>query len=87
MGLLVELDTVGEQAQPRAVHFGTRRVVVNEVCDCWHGRDHTWWKVASDEGLYILVCKDSAGEWDLAAVVNEVPRDDAWPAPRRGTSH
>lgn len=87
MGLSVEMDTAGGEARPCAFHFGARRVNVNEVCDRWHGREHTWWKVATDEGLYILVRKELTGEWDLAAVVGEAPRNEAWPASRRGASH
>ncbi|WP_157269229.1 hypothetical protein [Azohydromonas aeria] len=83
MSLSVELDTAAGEARPRAIHFGSRRVAVNEVCDRWHGRYRTWWKVATDKGFYILVCEDSTGQWDLAAAVGEAPRDDAWPAPRR----
>ena len=87
MGLSVEVDRSGGEARPRAIHFGARRVAVNEVCDRWHGRDRTWWKVSTDEGAYVLVHDDLSGEWDLAAVVAEEPRDDAWPAPRRGPAH
>jgi hypothetical protein len=85
--LSVELDVVGGEARPRAIQFGTRRVGVNDVCDRWHGQDRTWWKVATDEGLYILVCEDASGQWSLAAVVGDTARDDAWPAPRRGAAH
>ncbi|NML16596.1 hypothetical protein [Azohydromonas caseinilytica] len=87
MGVSVEVDSAGGEARPRAVSFGARRVEVQEVLDRWHGRDKTWWKVATAEGEYVLVRNEISGEWDLAAVVAQAPRDDAWPAPRKGPAH
>lgn len=87
MDLFVEVDASSGETRPSAVRFGTRRVAVNEVLDRWHGRDRTWWKVATDEGSYVLVHDDATGQWNLAAVVAEQVRDDAWPAPRRGPAH
>lgn len=90
MGLSVEVeeaDAGGGEARPCAIRFGARRVAVDGVLDRWHGRDRTWWKVATAEGAYILVRDETSGEWALAAVVGEAPRDDAWPAPRRGRPH
>jgi hypothetical protein len=87
MAVAVEMDVSSGEARPRALTFGTRRVAVNEVCDRWHGQRHTWWKLATDEGQYVLVHNESSSEWELAAVVGETARDDAWPAQRRGPSH
>ncbi|WP_066341520.1 hypothetical protein [Azohydromonas lata] len=87
MGLSVEMDAAGGEARPCAVHFGTQRVIVNEVCDRWHSRDRTWWKVATNEGSYILVCEDATGDWDLAAAVGKARRDEVCPVPRHGASH
>ena len=87
MGVAVEWDGAGGEPRPRAVHFGARRVEVLDVLDRWHGRDRTWWKVATAEGEYVLVHDETSGAWDLAAVVAQAPRDDAWPAPRKGPAH
>ncbi|WP_157271763.1 hypothetical protein [Azohydromonas aeria] len=90
MGVAVEVepDGAGGEARPCAIRFGTRRVPVDGVLDRWHGRDWTWWKVATAEGAYVLVHDEASGEWALAAIVGEAPRDDAWPAPRRrGSPH
>ena len=87
MGVSVEVDSASGEARPRTVCFGARRVAVLDVLDRWHGHNKTWWKVATAEGEYVLMHDETRGAWDLAAVVAGAPRDDAWPAPRKGPAH
>lgn len=55
--------------EPRTVWFGDRPVVVREIVDRWHGADHRWWKVQTDEGSYVLRREERTSAWELAAVV------------------
>jgi len=57
----------GEQ-EPGVVWFGNRRLVVQSVVDRWYGSHQRWWKVDTEDGLYILRRDDDSGEWELAAV-------------------
>ena len=72
MELRVECD-VGPSAElePSVVWFGSRRVVVRSIIDRWYGSGQQWWKIATDDGLYVLRREDSSGAWVLAAVVRE----------------
>lgn len=56
------------ELEPQTVWFGGRRVPVRAVVDRWYGPRHRWWKVATDDGLYILRRDEADGQWDLAAV-------------------
>lgn len=55
--------------EPRTVWFGSRRVEVRAVADRWYGQDQRWWKVETDEGVYVVRRDERTGAWDLAAVV------------------
>ena len=57
--------------QPAILWFGARRVEVRSVTDRWYGSDQLWWKVATDEGSYIVRLDQATGTWELAAVVGE----------------
>jgi hypothetical protein len=57
--------------EPQVVWFGARRVDVREVIDRWYGSSQRWWKVDTEDGLYVLRLDDSTGVWDLAAVVRQ----------------
>ena len=72
MDLRVEC-AVGPSAElePSVVWFGSRRVVVRSIIDRWYGSGHGWWKVDTEDGLYVLRREDSSGAWELAAVVRE----------------
>lgn len=54
--------------EPAVVWFGSRRLVVRAIVDRWYGADRTWWKVDTQDGLYVLRRDSNTGEWDLAAV-------------------
>lgn len=58
-------------AEPAVIWFGSRRVEVRSVLDRWYGTDQRWWKVETEEGLYIVRLDGSTGTWELAAVVRE----------------
>jgi len=67
-----EGSTEGSNAiDPAVIWFGSRRVEVRAVVDRWYGRDRRWWKVATDEGQYVLRRDEPEGGWELAAVVND----------------
>lgn len=72
MDLRVECQTSssGELA-PQRVWFGSRPVPVRAIVDRWWGASKRWWKIDTEEGLYILSRDEDSGEWDLAAVVRE----------------
>jgi hypothetical protein len=55
--------------EPRVIWFGSRRVDIRSLVDRWYGPDRQWWKVETDEGVYILRLDEKAGTWELAAVV------------------
>jgi len=56
------------EPEPAVVWFGSRRLVVHAIVDRWYGTDRRWWKVETDDGLYVLRRDDRSGEWELAAV-------------------
>jgi hypothetical protein len=69
MDMRVECEPVPSgELEPAVVWFGNRRVPVLSVVDRWYGTDHRWWKVDTEDGLYVLRRDDGTGEWDLAAV-------------------
>jgi hypothetical protein len=72
MDLRVECD-VGPLAElePAVVWFGSRRVAVRSIIDRWYGSGHRWWKIETDDGLYVLRREELSGDWVLAAVVRE----------------
>jgi hypothetical protein len=72
MELRVECN-VGPSAElePSVVWFGRRRVDVRAVVDRWYGSGQRWWKVATEDGLYVLRREEVSGEWVLAAVVRD----------------
>jgi hypothetical protein len=57
--------------EPQVVWFGARRVLVRSVVDRWYGTQQRWWKVDTDDGLYVLRLDEAAQVWDLAAIVRE----------------
>lgn len=64
VGLSAELE-------PSVVWFGRRRVAVQAIVDRWFGLGQQWWKVATEDGLYVLRREEVSGEWVLAAVVRQ----------------
>jgi hypothetical protein len=43
-------------------------VAVLAIVDRWYGAHQRWWKLETQDGLYILRRDDDTGEWELAAV-------------------
>ena len=71
MNILVERRAAASgELEPAIVWFGNRGVAVRSVVDRWYGTNHCWWKVDTEDGLYVLRRDDSTGEWDLAAVTH-----------------
>ena len=69
MELQVECEPgLAGEPEPAAICFGRRRVVVRSIVDRWYGSGLRWWKVETEEGLYVLRRDDATGEWQLAAV-------------------
>lgn len=67
MDIVVELDS--QRADPAVVWFGRRRLAVHAVLDRWYGPGMRWWKVATDDGHYILRRNEQdPTTWELAAV-------------------
>lgn len=56
------------ELEPAIIWFGHRRVMVRAIVDRWYGAHQQWWKVDTEEGLYVLRRDDGTGEWDLAAI-------------------
>ena len=56
------------ELEPEVVWFGSRRVAVRSVVDRWYGTHQRWWKVDTDDGLYVLRRDDVSQEWQLAAI-------------------
>ena len=72
MSMRVECESVAPgQFQPKLVWFGSRRVPVLSIVDRWYGPHHSWWKVDTEDGLYVLRRDDSSGEWELAAITRD----------------
>jgi hypothetical protein len=57
--------------EPRVIWFGSRRVDVRAIVDRWYGTDRQWWKVETDEGVYVLRLDEASAIWELAAVVGQ----------------
>lgn len=62
------------EPEPAVVWFGSRRVAVRAIVDRWYGTDRRWWKLDTDDGLYVLRREESTGAWELAAVAREQNR-------------
>jgi hypothetical protein len=56
------------EPEPALIRFGARCVPVRAIVDRWYGAEQRWWKVATDEGFYVLRRELASGEWVLAAV-------------------
>jgi hypothetical protein len=41
---------------------------VQGIVDRWYGTDRRWWKLQTEDGLYVLRRDDADGRWELAAV-------------------
>jgi len=41
---------------------------VQAITDRWYGTDRRWWKLQTEDGLYVLRRDDASGEWEVAAV-------------------
>ena len=63
----MEFDPAG-QNDPAVVWSGNRRLPVHAVLDRWWGPGMRWWKVDTDDGLYILRRSEQDRTWELAAV-------------------
>jgi hypothetical protein len=59
------------EPEPAVIWFGQRRVPVRAIVDRWWGPRQRWWKLETDEGLYVLRRDQDSGEWVLAAVTRE----------------
>jgi hypothetical protein len=74
MDIRVEYEAgLAGEPEPAVVWFGRRRLPVRSIVDRWYGPAQRWWKLETDDGLYVLRREDRSGEWELAAV----PRVDA----------
>jgi hypothetical protein len=72
MDLRVECETgVGGEPEPAVVWFGARRPEVRAIVDRWWGPGRRWWKLQTDDGLYVLRRDGADGSWELAAVPRE----------------
>lgn len=61
-------EGLGGEPEPAVVWFGERRLAVQAITDRWYGTDRRWWKLQTEDGLYVLRRDDASGEWELAAV-------------------
>jgi hypothetical protein len=69
MDIRVECQAAASgELEPNVVWFGSRRVDVLSIVDRWYGTHHRWWRVDTEDGLYVLRLDGSSGEWELAAV-------------------
>ncbi|WBY02799.1 hypothetical protein PE066_04465 [Ramlibacter tataouinensis] len=69
MDITVETTTgLNSAEEPAAVWFGQRRVAVRSIVDRWYGSKARWWKVDTEDGLYVLRRDEPGGTWELAAV-------------------
>ena len=69
MDIRVEYEAgLAGDPEPAVVWFGRRRLAVHAIVDRWYGSAQCWWKLETDDGLYILRRDDSRGIWELAAV-------------------
>ena len=69
MDIRVEFDApLTDQADPTVVWFGERRLPVRSVVDRWYGTGVRWWKLETEDGLYILRRQEDNKLWELAAV-------------------
>jgi len=69
MELRVELQPgLAGEPEPAVVWFGQRRVPVRAIVDRWYGAHQRWWKLETDDGLYVLRRDQDSGDWVLAAV-------------------
>lgn len=72
MDIRVECEPgVCGEPEPAVVWFGRRRLPVRAVVDRWYGNDSGWWKLDTDDGLYVLRRHEVSGVWELAAVPRE----------------
>jgi hypothetical protein len=69
MEIRVELQAGLEgQPEPAVVWFGKRRLTVLAILDRWYGTGQRWWKLETEDGLYVLRRAGDCGPWELAAV-------------------
>jgi hypothetical protein len=69
MDIRVEYEAgLAGEPEPAVVWFGRRRLPVRSIVDRWYGSAQRWWKLETDDGLYVLRRDDRSGEWELAAV-------------------
>lgn len=60
---------IGGELEPAVVWFGRRGLSVLSILDRWYGRGRRWWKLDTEDGVYVLRLDEDTGKWDLAAVV------------------
>lgn len=48
------------QFQSKLIWFGSRRVPVLSIVDRWYGPHHSWWKIDTEDGFYVLRRDDSS---------------------------
>lgn len=69
MDIRVECQAAASgELEPDVIWFGRRRVAVRAIVDRWYGAHQRWWKLDTEDGLYVLRRDDGSGEWELAAV-------------------
>ena len=55
----------GEET-PRNIWFGSRKVEVKKILDCWLAPDHRYFKILGDDGaLYIIRHDSTTWSWEL----------------------
>ena len=47
-------EGLGGEPEPAVVWFGERRLAVQAITDRWYGTDRRWWKLQTEDGLYVL---------------------------------
>ena len=51
---------------PTSFSIGSRPIKVNQILDCWYGKNHAYFKVmAGDEDIYILRFDENEEAWEL----------------------
>lgn len=61
------------EAVPNRIFFGRRVVDAREVLDRWYGENCRYFKIRSDDGIYIVRHDEAKQEWDF--VMFERPAD------------
>jgi hypothetical protein len=63
----------GEET-PRRFRLGDRSVEVQEVIDRWLAPDHRYFKVRTEDGIYVLRHGATSGDWAITTFDGAAPR-------------